>query len=158
MSNMPYPVPEAPRPQPNNVQPHPETWQYPGAGQMVPPHVGYSPYGPAAPRQPSSGRIALFVTASAISLMVMLFGLLSFGLSFLDPNPGWQRWGMLAYGLITLGFSVFCVIRAFKTKLRPRWSIWLLLANVAVPAILLVLLLLYTALIVLVFASTAVGS
>lgn len=158
MSNMPYPVPEVPRPQTNSVQPHPETWQYPGAGQMVPPHAGHSPYGPPALHQPSGGRIALFITACGVSLIVMLFGLLAFGLSLFDPNGGGQRWGMLAYGLATLGFSVFCVVRAFKTKLRPRWSIWLLAANVAAPAILLVLLLLYTAVIVIVFASTAVGS
>lgn len=116
-------------------------WQQPGNGYMVPPAYRYPYYGPPAPRQPSGGRIAMFVIALALSGVSWLFGIAGL-LSSLSPANGEPvPYVMLGYGVVTVGFSAFCIYRAWRTQLRYLWSILLLITNVVLPIVLFVLLL-----------------
>ena len=132
------------QPQPRYIEPHPQMWQQPGPGYMVPPRHGYPAYGPPVHRQPSGGRIAMFVVAAALSAIVWLFGVLILVSTFANPGEEVAQVFFLAYGVITTAFSAVCVWRAVKTKFRYLWSILLLVTNVVLPAVLVVGMLLIT--------------
>lgn len=107
---------------------------------MVPPAYRYPYCGPPAPRRPSGGRIAMFIIALALSGISWLFGIAGL-LPGSSANVEPVLYIMLGYGVITVGFSAFCIYRAWKTQLRYLWSILLLVTNVVLPMALFVLLL-----------------
>lgn len=131
-------VPPPYQPQPRHIEPHPQMWQQPGPGYIVPPGHSYPAYGPPAQRQPSGGRIAMFVIAAALSAIVWLFGVLLLASTFLNHDGEVTQVLLLIHAIIITLISAFCIWRAVRTKFRYLWSILLLLTNTVLPGILVV--------------------
>ena len=82
----------------------------------------------------------MFVIALALSGISWLFGIAGL-LPGSSANVEPVLYIMLGYGVVTVGFSAFCIYRAWKTQLHYLWSVLLLVTNVVLPMALFVLLL-----------------
>ncbi len=121
------------------IEPHPQMWEQPGPGYMVPsPHV-YPPAShdppPPPPRKWHSSRIALFVVAVVVSAAIWLLGAVALGPAIADSALTLEGF-VSACGVASLVLSLLFIILAAKSRFRPVWSILLLGTNVVVPVIL----------------------
>ena len=87
--------------------------------------------------RPTTGQVVTFVIAAVISAGTLLSILLTTTVAFLNDNAI-GKVALSIYGVVAFGLTALFVTQAIRKRFRYSWSIWLLVLNVAVPALFIV--------------------